>query len=53
VKLTSRLALAGDILAISTAAAAGLAVYLHWGSREERGVHVAVSPGGLSLRGSY
>jgi tetratricopeptide (TPR) repeat protein len=51
--LTSRLALAGDVLAVSTALAAGISAYLGWSAREERAAHLAVGPGGLSVHGRF
>jgi hypothetical protein len=53
VKLTSRLALAGDILAVTTAASAGLAVYLGWSSHRERGLALGLSPGGVTVGGRF
>jgi hypothetical protein len=51
-RLASRLALAGDILAVSTLAAAGVSAYLRSSSRE-RAVEVGVAGLGLSLRGQF
>ncbi len=51
-RLTSRLALAGDILAVSTLAAAGVSAYLRSGSRE-RAVQVDLAGLGLGLSGHF
>jgi hypothetical protein len=52
-RLTSRIAVAGDVLAASTVVAAGVAAYLGWNVREERGAHLAVGPGGVSVSGRF
>jgi tetratricopeptide (TPR) repeat protein len=52
-RLTSRLALAGDVLAATTVVAAGVSAFLGWNVREERGAHLAVGPGGLSVSGRF
>jgi tetratricopeptide (TPR) repeat protein len=51
-RLTSRLALAGDVLAVSTLAAAGVSAYLRASSRA-RALEVDVAGLGLSLRGKF
>jgi hypothetical protein len=56
-KSASRLALVGDILAVTTVAAAGLATYLTFSSGEERAVQVSLSgtptAAALSLHGKF
>jgi hypothetical protein len=56
-KMTSRLALAGDITAAATVVAAGLCTYFTISSHEERGVQVGVTAergaGGLTVRGAF
>jgi tetratricopeptide (TPR) repeat protein len=51
--LTSRLALTGDILALTTVVAAGLSTYLSLGSHQERSVHVGLSLAGVAVHGSF
>jgi hypothetical protein len=52
-RMTSRLAVAGDVFAVGTALAAGIASYLRWGSSGGRTVEVSVAPQGLWLQGSF
>jgi hypothetical protein len=51
-RLNRRWAVAGDVLAITTLAAAGLTTYLSLGASDER-VRVAVSPGGVSAAATF
>jgi len=54
VTLTSRLALAGDIVAGATVVAAAVSTYLWYGSREERAVQVGLTAtGGLIVNGTF
>jgi tetratricopeptide (TPR) repeat protein len=54
VKLTSRLALAGDILAVATVVSAGVSTYLSLSSHEERGVQIGLTmTGGLTVQGAF
>jgi tetratricopeptide (TPR) repeat protein len=53
-RLTSRLALAGDIVAGATVVAAAVSTYLWYGSRPERGVQVGLTAtGGLVVNGTF
>jgi hypothetical protein len=49
-----RLAIAGDVLALTTVASAGLSAYLSFGSRsKERGLALLLSWDGVALGGSF
>jgi tetratricopeptide (TPR) repeat protein len=55
IRLTTRLALAGDILAVTTLAAAGVSLYLghELPAEPERGLRLGVGPGALALSGRF
>jgi hypothetical protein len=52
-KVTTGLAVGGDVLAGATVAAACVAAYFTWASPDDHKVHVAVSPTGIALFGRF
>jgi hypothetical protein len=52
-RMTSRFALAGDVLAATTVVAAGVASYLRWGTGAGRGIEVGLAPTSVSIQGRF